>query len=37
MVGSFRDNAAAGQCAERWRETGARARVIECRSLPTAA
>jgi hypothetical protein len=37
MVGSFRDNAAAGKCADRWRESGELARVIECRSLPTAA
>jgi hypothetical protein len=37
MVGSFSNHATADQCAVRWRETGARARVIECRSLPTAA
>jgi len=37
MVGSFRDNATADQCAKRWRESGARTRVVECRALPTAA
>lgn len=37
MVGSFRDNATADQCADRWRQSGARTRVVECRALPTAA
>lgn len=37
LVGSFRDDAAAEHCAERWRQAGAEARIVECRSLPTAA
>jgi hypothetical protein len=37
MVGSFRDCAAAGRCAERWRQAGAKARVVTCQALPTAA
>jgi hypothetical protein len=37
MVGSFKSDAAADRCADRWRQAGARARIIECRALPTAA
>ena len=37
LVGSFRDQAAAGECAQRLVSTGRQARVIACQALPTAA
>ena len=37
LVGAFRDRRAAALCADRLRESGANARVVECTALPTAA
>ena len=37
LVGSFRDKGAARRCADGLQQAGASARVIACRSLPTAA
>jgi len=37
LVGSFREESAAGECARRLNKSGQQARVIACRSLPTAA
>jgi hypothetical protein len=37
LVGSFRDQAAAGECARREITSGRQVRVVACRSLPTAA
>jgi hypothetical protein len=37
LAGTFRDDNAARQCADQLRQTGALARVLECRALPTAA
>lgn len=37
LVGSFRDKGAARLCADRLQQAGTRARVIACKSLPTAA
>jgi hypothetical protein len=37
LVGSFREADSAQACAKRFAESGTPARVVECRSLPTAA
>ena len=37
LVGSFRDQAAAGECAREQTQSGRQVRVVACRSLPTAA
>jgi hypothetical protein len=37
LVGSFRDADKAHQCAARLQQDGSRARVVDCRALPTAA
>ena len=37
MAGSFRGRAAAEECVQRLTMAGEQARVVECRSLPTAA
>jgi hypothetical protein len=37
MVGSFRDAGQAHQCAAHLQQAGKRARVVDCRALPTAA
>jgi len=37
LVGSFRDGNKARQCAAVLQQAGTRARVVDCRALPTAA
>jgi hypothetical protein len=37
LVGSFRDQATAGQCAREQSKSGRQVRVVACQSLPTAA
>jgi len=37
LVGSFRDATKARQCAAMLQQAGTRARVVDCRALPTAA